>query len=387
MAMMRARFTRRRQRADSDEEQTGTLEIEPGELARVFTAPPWLRDAGLVAWLIVGIVLVLVGAVWLLALTNEIVVPLITATIVAAVGAPLVGWLQRRRVPRAGSAALVLLGIVALGVLLGVIVLGGITSQAGDIAERLSGASDKIAQWLKDLGVGNGSADAAQSDAKSSVNSAGDLLLHGLAHGISQLASLAAFASLTALSLFFLLKDGPQLRSWVERHSGVPRAVAGVITGQMLRALRGYFGGVTAVAAFNALVIGLGALIIGVPLAGTIAIVNFLGAYVPYLGAWIAGAFAVFVALGGQGTEAAIAMAVIALLANGALQQIVQPLAFGAALGLHPLAVLVVTIAGGCLFGMIGLVLAAPITSAIVHITHDLAAARLAAEAEQEATP
>jgi predicted PurR-regulated permease PerM len=387
MAMMRARFTRRRQRADSDEEQTGTLEIEPGELARVFAAPPWLRDAGLVAWLIVGIVLVLVGAVWLLALTNEIVVPLITATIVAAVGAPLVGWLQRRRVPRAGSAALVLLGIVALGVLLGVIVLGGITSQAGDIAERLSSASDKIAQWLKDLGVGNGSADAAQSDAKSSVNSAGSLLLHGLAHGISQLASLAAFASLTALSLFFLLKDGPQLRSWVERHSGVPRAVAGVITGQMLRALRGYFGGVTAVAAFNALVIGLGALIIGVPLAGTIAIVNFLGAYVPYLGAWIAGAFAVFVALGGQGPEAAIASAVIALLANGALQQIVQPLAFGAALGLHPLAVLVVTIAGGCLFGMIGLVLAAPVTSAIVHITHDLAAARLAAEAEQEATP
>jgi predicted PurR-regulated permease PerM len=272
-------------------------------------------------------------------------------------------------------------------VLLAVIVLGGVTSQADDIAERLSGATDKIAQWLKDLGVGNSSADAAQSDAKSSVNSAGGLLLNGLAHGISELASLAAFASLTALSLFFLLKDGPQLRSWVERHSGVPPAVAGVITGQMLRALRGYFGGVTAVAAFNALVIGVSALIIGVPLAGTIAIVNFLGAYVPYLGAWIAGAFAVFVALGGQGTEAAIAMAVIALLANGVLQQIVQPLAFGAALGLHPLAVLVVTIGGGCLFGMIGLVLAAPVTSAIVHITHDLAAARLAAEAEQEATP
>jgi putative heme transporter len=387
MAMIRARFTRRRQRADSDGEPTTVLEIEPGELARVFAAPPWLRDAGLVAWLIVGIVLVLVGAVWLLALTNEIVVPLITATIVAAVCARLVGWMQRRRVPRAAGTALVLLGIVALGVLLAVIVLGGVTSQADDIAERLSGATDKIAQWLKDLGVGNSSADAAQSDAKSSVNSAGGLLLNGLAHGISELASLAAFASLTALSLFFLLKDGPQLRSWVERHSGVPPAVAGVITGQMLRALRGYFGGVTAVAAFNALVIGVSALIIGVPLAGTIAIVNFLGAYVPYLGAWIAGAFAVFVALGGQGTEAAIAMAVIALLANGVLQQIVQPLAFGAALGLHPLAVLVVTIAGGCLFGMIGLVLAAPVTSAIVHITHDLAAARLAAEAEQEATP
>jgi predicted PurR-regulated permease PerM len=382
--MIRARFTRGRHRAADDGEQTTVFEIEPGELGRVFVAPPWLRDAGIVAWLIVGIVLVLVGAVWLLALTHTIVVPVITATIIAAVGAPLVGAMQRRGIPRIAGTALLLLGIVALGVLLGVIVLGGITSQADDITQRLSGAADKIGQWLKDLGVGNASADAAESDAKSSVNSTGKLLLNGLASGIDALASLAAFAAFTVLSLFFLLKDGPQLRAWVERHSGVPPAVAHVITHQMLRALRGYFGGVTAIAAFNALVIGLAALIIGVPLAGTIAIVNFLGAYVPYLGAWIAGAFAVLVALGGAGTEAAIAMAVVALLANGALQQMIQPLAFGAALDLHPLAVLVVTIGGGSLFGMIGLVLAAPVTSAIVRITHDLAAARLAAEAEPE---
>jgi putative heme transporter len=382
--MIRARFTRGRHHAADDGDQTAVFEIEPGELGRVFVAPPWLRDAGIVAWLIVGIVLVLVGAVWLLALTHTIVVPVITATIIAAVGAPLVGAMQRRGIPRIAGTALLLLGIVALGVLLGVIVLGGITSQADDITQRLSGAADKIGQWLKDLGVGNASADAAESDAKSSVNSTGKLLLNGLASGIDALASLAAFAAFTVLSLFFLLKDGPQLRAWVERHSGVPPAVAHVITHQMLRALRGYFGGVTAIAAFNALVIGLAALIIGVPLAGTIAIVNFLGAYVPYLGAWIAGAFAVLVALGGAGTEAAIAMAVVALLANGALQQMIQPLAFGAALDLHPLAVLVVTIGGGSLFGMIGLVLAAPVTSAIVRITHDLAAARLAAEAEPE---
>jgi predicted PurR-regulated permease PerM len=384
--MMRGRFTRGRHGAAADGDQTTVFEIEPGELGRVFVAPTWLRDAGIVAWLIVGIVLVLVGAVWLLALTHTIVFPVITATIIAAVGAPVVGAMQRRGIPRAAGTALLLLGIVALGVLLGVTVLGAITSQADDIAKRLGSATDKIAQWLKDLGVGNASADAAENDAKSSVNSTGKLLLNGLASGIDGLASLAAFAAFTVLSLLFLLKDGPQLRAWVERNSGIPPAVARVITRETLRALRGYFGGVTAIAAFNALVIGLAALIIGVPLAGTIAIVNFLGAYVPYLGAWIAGGFAVLVALGGQGTEAAIAMAVVALLANGALQQLVQPLAFGAALDLHPLAVLVVTIAGGCLFGMIGLVLAAPVTSAIVRITHDLAAARLAAEAEQEAS-
>jgi putative heme transporter len=70
--------------------------------------------------------------------------------------------------------------------------------------------------------------------------------------------------------------------------------------------------------------------------------------------------FAVLVALGGAGTDAAIGMIVIQLLANGILQQMVQPIAYGAALGIHPLAVLVVTIAGGSLFGAVELTLAAP---------------------------
>ena len=110
----------------------------------------------------------------------------------------------------------------------------------------------------------------------------------------------------------------------------------------------------TLVAAFNAIVVGGGALLLGVPLAGTIAAVTFIGAYIPYLGAWSAGAFAVLIALGGAGTDAAIGMAVLQLLANGILQQMVQPIAYGAALGIHPLAVLVVTIAGGALFGAPG---------------------------------
>jgi predicted PurR-regulated permease PerM len=370
---------RRRWRAAS------VLEIEPGELTRVFVAPPWLRDAGLVAWLLVGIVLIVVGAIWLLALTHTIVVPVIVAMIIAAVCGPVVAALQRHGVPRAGGAALMLLAIVLLGVLLGVIVLGGITSQASDISSHLSGAADKISKWLKDLGVGDHSADHAKDEAKFTINAAGKVLLNGLAHGIEELASLAVFVSFTVLSLFFLLKDGPTLRSWLERHSGVSPPVAHTITGQTLRALRGYFSGMTIVAGFSALIVGGGALIIGVPLAGTIAIVTFLGGYIPYLGAWTAGAFAVLIALGSQGAEGAIAMAIIALLANGALQQLVQPIAYGATLGLHPLAVLILTIAGGSLFGLIGLVLAAPIASAIVGITRELAGARAAAEAEEEA--
>jgi predicted PurR-regulated permease PerM len=342
----------------------------------IFVAPSWLRDAGGVAWLLVGIVLIVAATVWLLALTSVIVMPLLTATIIAAVAAPVVGWLARHRVSRGVGSALMLLAIVALGVVIAVVVIGGITSQSDLISQRLGAGVDKVGTALKDVGVDKPAADNAKGEAKSAVSSAGGALLQGAAHVLSALASLAAFAAFTALALFFLLKDGPSLRDWVERHAGVPRPIARTVVTEMLRALRGYFRGVTVVALFNAVVIGLGALIIGVPLAGTIAIVTFLGAYIPYLGAWTAGAFAVLLALGAQGAEGALAMAVIALLGNGVLQQIVQPFAYGAALDIHPLAVLVVTLGGGALFGMIGLVLAAPITSAIVHISHDLSGGR-----------
>jgi predicted PurR-regulated permease PerM len=197
-------------------------------------------------------------------------------------------------------------------------------------------------------------------------------LVHGIVHGIRGLASVLFGLSFAALGTFFLLKDGPQMRSWVDRHVGIPEPLAQTVSGSVLTSLRGYFRGVTLVAAFNAVVVGLAALLLGVPLAGTIAVVTFVTAYVPYIGAIVAGTFAVLIALGAQGTAVAVAMLVVVLLANGLLQNLVQPFAMGSALHLNPLVVLVVTIGAGCLFGMLGLVLAAPLVSAAVQIAGQL---------------
>ena len=162
------------------------------------------------------------------------------------------------------------------------------------------------------------------------------------------------------------------MRRSVDRHVGLPEPIARTISGSVITSLRGYFRGVTLVAAFNGVVVGLAALLLDVPLAGTIAVVTFVTAYVPYIGAFVAGAFAVLVALGAQGTAVAVAMLVVVILANGLLQNIVQPFAMGSALHLNPLVVLVVTIGAGCLFGMLGLVLAAPLVSAAVHVAAQL---------------
>ena len=367
--------------------EADSAKIDPDELSGLVATPRWLRDLGLTAWLVVGVLLLLVGAVWILSLTHTIVMPVITALVVASVAAPLVRWLGSHRIPRGLSAALVLVSMIVLAAGVVFVVVAGITSQTDDLSGQLSDAKNTIEGWLKDLGVDPSNASDAKNDASSSASTAVSTLLHGVAGGVKELSSLVFFLALTALSLFFLLKDGPTIRSWAERHSGVPITVAHTVTGRVLQSMRGYFFGVTIVAAFNAVVVGVSAVVLGIPLAGTIAAITFLGAYIPYLGAWTAGAFAVLIALGGAGTDAAAAMIVVQLLANGILQQLVQPIAYGAALGIHPLAVLVVTIAGGSLFGAVGLILAAPLTSAVTRISADLARARARKEAGEPGKP
>ena len=366
-------------------ERADAAEFEPQDLAGLFAAPRWLRDLGQTAWLAVGVTLFIVAAVWVLSLTQTIATPVITAAVIASVASPLVRWLERRGVSRGLGTALFLLGVIALAGLVVVVVLGGITSQLDELRTQLDSAKSTVVGWLTDLGVSRDTAETARDDVSSALSGAVPALLEGLGEGLKRLSSLAVFLAFTLLSTFFLLKDGPQIRRWAEGHMRVPRDAAHGMSQRVLQSLRGYFVGVTIVAAFNAAVVAAGALLLGVPLAGSIAAITFLAAYVPYLGAWTAGAFSVLIALGGAGTDAAIGMIVVQLLANGLLQQLVQPIAYGAALGIHPLAVLIVTIAGGSLFGAVGLILAAPLTAAATRIAADIARAR--AEEATEAGP
>jgi predicted PurR-regulated permease PerM len=337
-----------------------------------FSAPTWLRDLGFSSWLLVGFVLVIIGLIWLLDETSTIVMPVILATVLGAVAGPAVGWLERHRVPRAGGAILVLLGLVAIGVLIFCLVFGGISAQAGDISAKMDTSLDKIQGWLSDLGVDN--AQSASEGAKEAAPEIRTTLLSGVAAGIGGLKNLVFFLAFAAMSSLFVLKDGPVMHRFVNRHLGMPEADANIVTSNIAKSLRSYFLAVTIIAGFNAVLIGGAAVLLDVPLAGTIAVVTFVGAYVPFVGAWVAGGFAVLIALSTGSSSDALIMAVVALLANGVLQQVIQPFVMGATLSLNPLVVLVVTIGAGALFGMIGLTLAAPLTSAAVHIANDFRA-------------
>jgi predicted PurR-regulated permease PerM len=361
--------------------------LDTDAIETVFVAPKWLRDIGLTSWFAVGFMLLLITVIGVLALTATIVIPLILAGVVAAVASPIVAWQQKHGVPRGIGTILFVLIVVVISGLFAYAVFSGIVSQKQESARNMKQASDNITNWLADHGVDTETAKKTQKDVEGSTTRSASTLVDGLGNLVSSLTGIAFFLAMTFISLIFLLKDGPTIRGWSERHMGVPPPVAHIVTGRVIGSLRGYFFGVTIIAIFNAVVVGLGAFVLNVPLIATIMLVTFIGAYIPFLGAWVAGAFSVLIAFGAGTNEAVIGMIIIQILANGILQQMVQPIAYGAALGIHPLAALVATIGGGCLFGAVGLILGAPLVSAFVRISSDLANARAKEAADAPEPP
>src|SRR5436190_13102414 len=174
------------------------VEIDATSLSRVFSAPMWLRDLGLLAWFLVGVAILLVGLVWLLGLTSTITMPVIVGAILATVAGPLVTKMQQHGVPRAAGAAIVLLGLVVLVFLIFLMVVGGIVEQSSEIKTSLSEAVDKIESWVNSLGA-NGTSGVKQS-AETGTANAGHTLIHGLGQGIKDLTSLIFFLTFSAFS-------------------------------------------------------------------------------------------------------------------------------------------------------------------------------------------
>jgi predicted PurR-regulated permease PerM len=161
--------------------------------------------------------------------------------------------------------------------------------------------------------------------------------------------------------MYYLLKDGTRFRrSIVAQFDPTRRDDIDDLIGDSSRILRDYGRGRTVMSAIVAAVIGLASLLLGLPLVFTIIVVNFVGGYIPYIGAFLGGGLAVIVALGDGGLGEAAVMLVVVLAANLLLENFIEPKVMGRTLDIHPLIVLVVTALGGVIGGIVGLILAVP---------------------------
>jgi predicted PurR-regulated permease PerM len=343
-----------------------------------FDIPSWFRTLGLGAWLALGIAAVVGLVLVLIALVTEVAIPLAIAAILAAIMVPLVDRLQRWRVPRwLGATLILILGLSFVAAMVALVV-SGITSQSDEIWARL----EESLQQVDDTTALTGASDTLVGTAHQVVR----VLLSGVLGSLfSSASSLVVGIVLAVFILLFMLKDWVQITTWTAGHLGLPAEVGRGILDGVVAAFRGYAAGLTLIGAANAGVVAVGAAILGVPLVATIALVSFITSYVPYLGAFVAGAFAVLIAYGSGGLGVAIAMLAIVLLANNTIQNLVEPFAFGDRLRLHPLAVLITVTTGTLLFGVMGALLAAPLTSAGVNAYHQLTDAHRETEAGQSA--
>jgi putative heme transporter len=323
----------------------------------------WVPKLGVWAWSFVGFVVAMIIVVTALGAVSEIVLPMTFAAVLAIVFRPLVGTLVRHGFKPTLAAGLVVLGLLALMALVVVATVRGVVEQTDQIGASVDAALEEAAGQTGGLGIDKAALDEARAAAEEAEPTVTGGVLTQLVEGFNKLVGLASGLILGALIMFYLLKDGTRLRRAVVAQVN-PRLQEEVdaFFGDAIRILRSYGRGRTVMSAIVSVVIGLAAVLLGLPLVFTIMVVNFIGGYIPYIGAFLGGGLAVIIALGNGGIGTAVVMLVVVLAANLALENFVEPKVMGRTLDIHPLVVLVVTALGGLLGGIVGLILAVPAT-------------------------
>ena len=297
---------------------------------------------------------------------NTVVIPLVIALILASALHPLTRWLERHGWPR-GLAALstLLLGLVLLaGVTAGIIV--AVVAQWASLVAAASGGVDRLERSLAASGL---PIDQAQFEnaRRSAVAffTDGSFAQTALA-GLSTVTSLITGLVLLLFVLFFFLKDGaPIWRFLLQPFHGEARARADRIGTSAVTVLGGYVRGTAIVALFDAVFIGLGLVILRVPLALALAVLMFATAFIPVIGSILAGSVAALVALVTGGPVQALIVIAIVVGVNQFEGNVLQPVVMGRTVSLHPLTILLVLTAGTVLAGIVGALLAVPITSVV----------------------
>jgi putative heme transporter len=320
-------------------------------------APEWLSSLGMRSWLLVGIIALLAAASYLLTRSAAIVGPLLVAIIIGVLCTPIVAMLERRGVPRAGGAGIVMLCVVAiLGALSWVMVSAFASNIAAMQKEAIAGieaarvllASSKLPQSLVDTAI---------SVATKAASAVSKVLLGGVA-GIADM----VFAGFMAFyMLFYTLTDSDKLTGWVGRHVGLTPELGTAVVVDGIESIRQYFMGTTIVALGTSAATWLGLVVFHIPFAVPIAIVTFATSYIPYLGVVIATVFTALLALGAGGVPMMVTALIIVILVQNVLEAPLVGWAVGSALELHPLAVITSTLLGGVFGGMWGALLASPL--------------------------
>jgi putative heme transporter len=354
---------------------TAPVEGESGRNER--GEPRWFRRLdrwAAVGWRFVVVVVAIALVLWLVAQLRFILLPAVFSLFVCTVLRPVRNSFEAIGLPRAFAAvfamltALIVIGLVVL------VIVPPIVSESEDIANSIGDAYDEIFAWLE-TGPFGLTGEQGQ-DLRRNVEDAQDAALQGAASGVVSGLPVAlevgAGLLLAIVVTFFFLRDGERIWEWsigllpLSEQSRARQAGY-----RVWRTLTRYLRGVAVVAVVDAVGIGAGAYLIGVPLAVPIAVLTFVMAFVPILGAVIAGLVAVLIAFAHGGVSDALWMLGVVLLVQQLEANILAPALIGRSVEIHPLIVLLGVAAGGATAGILGAILVTPLIAVIATLLQE----------------
>ena len=338
------------------------------------SVPTWLLTAGGIAWRALPVVVLIWLAVLLLDRLTVVVVPILVALLLAGVLQPLV-----RRAPARWPSwlapllvTLTVAGIVMAAVAgLGLRLVEELPHLRQEFSDALSDSEQRFGVELPDLPQ-IGTSSPQQSQGPASGSSEG--LVSGSAREIVHVGLEVLFGFFLTLALAFLfLKDGSRFWAWTLDKVGPSIRDDLDQSGRAAWGTVGiYVRGLTIVALFDAIGIGVGLLVLGVPLVATLAALQFVASYIPTIGAFVAGGVAVVVAFGTAGFSTAVLTAVLIVVVQQLGNDVIEPWVMGSTLPLHPAVILIVVGVGAVLWGVAGALLFVPLAAALSAAGHVL---------------
>ncbi len=351
-----------------------------------------LRSAAVVSVQIVAVSALLWILAWVVGEMWVIILPVALAVVLCTVLWPPVRWMRAKGLPPAAAALTMLL--VALAVIGGLIaaVAPAIVEQSTELAEQASAGVVQVRDWLggPPLNISQAQLDSAVTAINDQLNSSSSQIASGVFTGVGAATSALVTVFTTIVVVFFLLKDGPQFIPWLRRSVGHPSAphLAEVLQ-RIWSTLGGFIRTQALVSFVDAVLIGIGLVILGVPLAYALAIVTFIGGFVPIVGAFVAGGLAVLIALVANGPIVALIVLGIIVAVQQLEGNVLQPWLQSKSMKLHAVIVLLAVTLGASTFGVIGAFLAVPVAAALAVIIryYDEQVAERTGENEPEPQP
>jgi predicted PurR-regulated permease PerM len=330
---------------------------------------PWTDGLGRVGVRSAQILLILtvvVVSVFALLQIRLLVIPVLIALILAAAIMPFVNLLKRRGLPASAATAVAFVGLLAVLAGVTTVIVASIRSQWADLASQASSGLDELQSFLLNGPIPVDGEQIEQARAAIVEFAASSQVRSGAITGLSVITEFLAGASLMVVILFFFLKDGAAIWNFFLRpYTGAREAKLRRSGARTIQVLGDYVRGTAIVALVDTVAIGTALLVLGVPLAIPLAIIVFIGAFVPIVGATVAGILAALVALVANGPVVALIVVIVVIAVNQLEGNLLQPVVMGKSLQLHALVILLALTAGTILAGIIGAVLSVPLAAVI----------------------